>query len=141
MQQGSSWGWATWKRTWDLFEEDAQKLNYKLKESEKLERFNYEGDGIFENMLINQIEGRVDSWAIRFYASLVLHNKLNFAPKVSLAQNIGADGSGIHSGVSSAWDVSLYEESIPVERIPIVENNEFREAYKKLLRENFSKKN
>ncbi|HRU00618.1 MAG TPA: glycosyltransferase, partial [Victivallales bacterium] len=37
------WGWATWKRGWDLFEPDGKKLLRELKEKKLLKRFDFNG--------------------------------------------------------------------------------------------------
>lgn len=51
-------------------------------------------------MLEDQIRGKNNSWAIRWYASAFLKNKLTLYPKNSFVKNIGVDGSGTH-GIES----------------------------------------
>lgn len=85
------WGWATWKDRWDLFEKDANLLLKKLR-SDKLymHRFNCFGVYDFESMLQDQVEGRVDSWAIRWQAVCVLNNKMILYPNPSLSNHIAS---------------------------------------------------
>jgi hypothetical protein len=66
------WGWATWKRGWDLFEKDAAKLKKELLERDLKYDFDYYGTFPYFKMLEKQIKGEVDSWAIRWYASAFL---------------------------------------------------------------------
>jgi hypothetical protein len=47
-------------------------------------------------MLDDQVKGKNNSWAIRWYASAFLKNKLTLYPKNSFVKNIGIDGSGTH---------------------------------------------
>jgi len=42
-------------------------------------------------------QAKTNSWAIRWYASIFLKGGLTLNPARSLIQNIGNDGSGIHS--------------------------------------------
>ncbi|TGL90233.1 methyltransferase, TIGR04325 family [Leptospira congkakensis] len=90
------WGWGTWKRVWDQFETDGSKLLTELEDNNLLEEFNYGGHFKFSEMLKKQIEGKNDSWAVRWYASMFLLNKVTLYPKESLIQNIGLDSSGTH---------------------------------------------
>jgi putative methyltransferase (TIGR04325 family) len=49
-------------------------------------------------MLEDQINGKVNSWAIRWYASAFIKDKYTLYPATSLIYNIGFDNSGTHSG-------------------------------------------
>ena len=49
-------------------------------------------------MLKDQILAKNDSWAIRWYASVFLKDKLTLYPSYSFVQNIGIDNSGEHCG-------------------------------------------
>jgi hypothetical protein len=91
------WGWATWKRGWDLLEKDGNKLKAELLGANRLDEFDFEGNYPYSKMLDKQIEGRNDSWAILWYASAFLKNKLTLYPAQSLIQNTGLDASGTHS--------------------------------------------
>lgn len=117
------WGWATWKRSWDLFCADGQALYDNLKDKQLLERFNL--DGVFNctRMLKQQIQGKNDSWAIRWYASALLNDKLSLHPWKSLVRNIGFDYSGTHCGFMTGYDTGILEESVLVKKIPIVEDS------------------
>jgi hypothetical protein len=88
------WGWATWKRGWDLFELDGNKMLQAITENNLSDTFDFEGSYPYTEMLRNQVEGKINSWAIRWYASAFLQNKLTLYPGKSLVQNIGTDGSG-----------------------------------------------
>ena len=90
------WGWATWKRSWDLLNTDTRYLLRKLRW--KTKKFNVGGGINNYGMLYCQKVGLVDSWFIRFYASLFLAEKLTLFPGRSLVSNHGFDGSGTHCG-------------------------------------------
>lgn len=89
------WGWAIWKRSWDLLNLDTKYLLRKLRFKKK--DFDYGGNGAYGNLYCQKV-GLVDSWWVRLYASLFLAGKLTLYPNVSLTTNMGNDGSGTHCG-------------------------------------------
>jgi hypothetical protein len=103
----SCWGWATWRRGWDLFEPDGRKLLDMLKERKLMHRFNVLGSYPYRKMLSDQIAGRNDSWAVRWYASALVHNKLSLHPGKSLVYNTGMDGSGVHCDEYNGFNSDL----------------------------------
>lgn len=88
------WGWGTWRRGWDLFEQDGQKLLDQFTPALQRE-FDIYGAYPYYAMLQDQVAGRVDSWAIRWYASVFLKGKLGLQPGHNLVANIGYQ-SGTH---------------------------------------------
>ena len=121
--------WATWKRGWDLFEHDGKKLLARLEESGKQNHFDFGGTYPYTQMLRDQIEGRNDSWAIRWYASAYLANKFTLYPGRPVITNIGFDGSGINSGVSDQWEVQLTPTPLHVGTVPVEDHAEARKAF------------
>ena len=81
-------------------------------------------------MLRRQIEGKNNSWAIRWNASLFLKGILSLNVGKSLVQNEGFDGSGTNCGGGGLYASELYMERLPVKTIsPIEENIQARNAY------------
>jgi len=132
------WGWAAWKRSWDLFEMDGKKLLKKIMEQKKQHEFNFDGTYNFLRMLKGQISGRNDSWAVRWYASAFLANKLTLYPGISLVNNIGNDASGTHCGESNVFEVIIADRRIDVIKIDIVENKLARSSFVSFYKENLS---
>lgn len=118
------WGWATWKRGWDLFEPDGRLLLRQLQERKLTHRFDFDGAYPYTRMLKKQIAGKNNSWAIRWYASAFLKDKLTLYPGHSLVQNIGTDSSGTHCSTTGAYTGDMADSPIRVDRIG-VEENEF----------------
>ncbi len=106
-REATCWGWATWARAWRNFEPDARRVRQFVLDCGARRAFDAEDSFPFFDMLEAQIAGRVDSWAIRWYGSLWLHDGLALHPGRALVRNTGHDGSGVHSGVSSSYDVDL----------------------------------
>jgi len=91
-----SWGWATWKRAWDRFDPVATGWET-LKTDRRLRyRFNLDGAYDYATMLLGQMAGLRDSWAVRWYWTVFKANGLVLFPPTSLVRNTGFDGSGSH---------------------------------------------
>lgn len=121
------WGWATWKRSWDLFEPDGQKLLNEIKKRRLEYSFNRNGTHSFVQMLEDQIAGKNDSWAIRWHASLFLQNKYCLQPTNALVENIGLDGTGTHSGDGYIQQESIL--SINLQKVEVKETSWFFKEY------------
>lgn len=108
----TSWGWATWKRAWQHF--DPEMSGYKLlSNNRKLKyKFNLNNSYPYFNMLESQINGDIDSWAIRWYLSTFIINGLTLYPIRTLVENIGFDGSGTHCGTSLPLSIEINQEKI-----------------------------
>lgn len=125
-----SWGWATWSRAWKHFNPDGKALLREL-ESRRLTRtFDFNGTYGFTRMLRRQTQGKNNSWAIRWNASLFLKDILSLNVGRSLVQNEGFDGSGTNCGGGGLYASNLHLEPLPVVPIrPIEENLEARRAF------------
>lgn len=125
-----SWGWATWQRAWQHFNPDGQYLLDELRRRHLTHRFDFNGKYGFTRMLRRQVEGKNNSWAIRWNASLFLQDILSLNVGRSLVQNEGFDGSGTHCGADHLYQAKLYPDRLRVEKIsPITENLEARKIF------------
>ncbi len=129
----TSWGWATWDRAWKDFEPDINKIIDRFDRKKRLE-FSIDGTMNFWKQIIEFKSGRNNSWAIRWYASIFLKGGLTLNPSKSLINNIGHDGSGIHSGLNDIYHVII--NPVPVTSFPekIEENEEAYLAIKEFLK-------
>jgi hypothetical protein len=116
------WGWATWKRGWDLFERDGKLLLDNILQRKLTKEFNFNNSYNFASLLKAQIEGEVDSWAIRWYASAFLSDKLTLYPPVSLIQNIGRDGSGTHKDNDNMVSNTFNFKSFEIRAVNVIED-------------------
>ena len=113
----SSWGWATWQRAWRHYDESARyykKLNI---DSNLKWRFDLNGNYKYFKMLKAQQQGKIESWAIRWYLSVFFENGLVLYPAKTLVSNNGFDGSGVNCAVSTiiekAIDVNFKVRHLP----------------------------
>ena len=125
-----SWGWATWDRAWKHFNPNGNELLQELEERKLTHVFDFNGKYGFTRMLRRQIEGKNNSWAIRWNASLFLKDILSLNVGRSLVQNEGFDGSGTNCGGGGLYASHLYLQSLPITPIsPIEENKQARQAF------------
>ncbi len=132
------WGWATWARAWRLFNPDTKALLKQIRWKTKSFNLGRCGGGGFYGMLYCQKVGLVDSWAIRFYASSFLTNKLVLYPHKTLSLQTGTDGSGTHGrGVDHKYDnMNLCNEPIVLDDIPVLESRVMYEAFSRFYGRN-----
>ena len=125
-----SWGWGTRDRAWKHFNADGKALLTELESRKLTYTFDFNGKYGYTRMLRRQIEGKNNSWAIRWNASLFLKGILSLNVGKSLVQNEGFDGSGTNCGGGGLYASELYMERLPVKKIsPIEENIQARNAY------------
>lgn len=123
------WGWATWKRGWDLFNPSSEKLLHTIEEGKQCREFDFNNSYAYTEMLKEQMRGLVDSWAIRWYASAFVNNKLTLYPGRSLVFQNGMDGlGGTHCGEDMRYTVELSETPILLEKIEVKESKIGRKA-------------
>ncbi len=128
------WGWATWQRGWELFEQDGRRLLKELCRQKLTDRFDFDNSYPYIKMLRAQIAGKNNSWAIRWYASAFLKNKLTLYPGSSLVLNIGMDDSGTHCSSAVEYEVDLARASIHVGPVAVEENSVARQAFTNFYR-------
>ena len=87
------WGWATWKRAWDIFDPDAARLYGEIVARKRQREFDFNGSYPYMRMLEGQVSGKARSWAICWYASAFLQDMYTVYPDRPLvALNSLADG-------------------------------------------------
>ena len=127
-----SWGWATWDRAWHLFQPDGRKLLAEMRQRRLTREFDFNGAYGFTRMLQRQIQGRNNSWAIRWNASLFLRDVLSLNVGKSLVRNEGFDGSGTNCGGGGLYASDLWMQPLKVVKPEAMEED--REARKALER-------
>ena len=131
----SCWGWATWGRAWDKFESDAGDLLVRLRNRKAVRSFDIDGTMPYYKMLQKQARGKIDSWDIRWYATVFLRGGLCLHPGRSLVQNIGHDGSGTHGDMTDIYNVRLDNNRISTYPKEIREDQRITEMIAKYFRE------
>lgn len=97
-QCGFSWGWATWKRAWNLFDFEMKSWpEFKRLGYHRMFPFSPEVNRFFEDAY----DGNVDTWDYQWNYARIANSGLSVVPKFSLVENIGFGMNGTH-GVTLA---------------------------------------
>jgi hypothetical protein len=102
----NSWGWATWRNRWQKVDWDVKEYAVFQSDRSARRKFNRGGNDLSE-MLDHQMQGKIDSWAIRWCFAHSRHDAFCLFPVQSRVENIGFDGSGVHCGPTNRFAVEL----------------------------------
>jgi hypothetical protein len=128
--RGSSCAWAIWKDRWEQVDWDVKDYRSFRHDPFKRARFNAWGTDR-AMMLDDQMLGRIDSWAIRLAYHMCKHGLVAVLPRVSLAHNIGFDGSGTHGVTANGHDPALASTDERIEFVPLRVDERIRAAYRR----------
>lgn len=121
LKGGNCWGWGTWKRAWNLFENNPHTILWYIRKNNLSDDFDYQGYAGYIDALKELEKGSIKTWAILWYGTQFINNWFGYHPNYSLVQNIGFDGTGIHSGVTSLYQTKTLP-SVKAVDIPVCEN-------------------
>ncbi|MDX8338072.1 glycosyltransferase [Draconibacterium sp. IB214405] len=107
------WGWATWADRWRFFEKDTDELIKEFSEKD-ISRFNIDGAENYWGQVLDNRDGRINTWAVFWYATFFKRNGLSLNPVRSFVNNIGFDNSGVHCGTSKIYENSLEDPIIDI---------------------------
>lgn len=110
LQLSNCWGWATWADRWHFFEKKPDNI-MKSWTSQMKNRFTLQGANynFWQQVTYNQ-KGKINTWAIFWYATIFQNNGLCLNPDRTFTKNIGNDGSGENCG-----DVDIFKSDFNFE--------------------------
>lgn len=96
LRRSCSWGWSTWLDRWTQIDwsDDYLKIQT-IKKENKLKIRN--GGSDLLGMVSNQINGKIDSWSIKFTVNQLVNDRLTVYPTVSKLLNIGFNSNSTHT--------------------------------------------
>jgi hypothetical protein len=117
--------WGIYKRSWKLFEPDADSILDKINTQALKDRLNVGNAVNLLKTLEQQKERKVDSWAVKWTASCVINNLLTLYPHTSLTKHVGYGETSTHC--KDDYDEFNYKlkvatQDIPLHDIPVKEN-------------------
>lgn len=124
----NSCGWGTWKNRWVQFSNDYKMLGKIKADSELNKRFNFWGQDL-ESHILGNIYGTADTWAAFWALTVIMKKGYCMSPYESLINNIGFDGTGVHSGVSE--NTLKIRSNKKLDKIVLPDKVEFVKDYKK----------
>lgn len=115
--RSSSWGWGTWRRAWKYFDRNKSILSEIEKSSNLRKKINRAGEDLIP-MLKKQVAGKLDSWAVFWAINIIKNDGVCVNPVKSKIKNVGHDGTGIHCGINSRYEVKIIKEDIDLLNLP-----------------------
>jgi len=133
--RNSSWGWATWADLWNLVDWEIKDYHQFVNDPRQQKQFNRGGKDL-TGMLNSQMEGKINSWAIRFSYAHFKQGMYSVCPRHSYVNNIGHDGTGTHCGETHIFENDLSKAKRTCNFIKDIQLNEdvmleFRKFYRK----------
>ena len=131
----SSWGWATWANRWQQVDWTMSDYEEFLQDKKAQEKFSAGGSDLLR-MLQRQMNGELDSWAIRWGYHQAMHNAYTVYPVNSKVDNIGFDQDATHTNVFNRYKTSLaHQESAPFHLPDSIQENPY---YSTMFRRKYS---
>lgn len=127
------WGWATWRRGWINYNNDADYLISELRNRKLIESFNFNNSYPYFDML-TETRRKNHSWAIKWYASAFLKNMHTLYPKKSYVKNIGFDSMATNCNSENVFKQNINSKKKSIKFIKVEDNIEARKLF-----ENFFK--
>ena len=119
-----TYGWGIYRRSWKYFNGDSKYLLAEIEKRGLEKRLNMENSINLMRMMREQSIGKVDSWAVRWCASALLHDLLFFYPQTAMARHEGFAGGTNFTGHEQGHDeyVVLADKKNNIVRIYATEN-------------------
>ena len=100
----NSWGWATWRNIWNSVDWAVEDFSTFIHNKQSISEFNRAGkDSTI--MLLKQMTGKINSWAIRFHFACFNRKGFCIYPVRSKINNLGTDGSGTNLRKTRKYDI------------------------------------
>ena len=135
LNRGWSWTWATWRDRWETV--DWEVKDYAAFSGNKSQRKAFSELGSDVNLMLDrQMNGQIDSWAIRWVYQQFKVQGLTLYPKVSKVYNHGFDEVATHNVGSNRRYITFIDKSTrrhfewPKE---VVVTEEYQRAFKRKM--------
>lgn len=93
------WGWATWRRAWNAFDTDMNRID-ELDRLPLKQWFGSQASNV--RKAIRRIhDGKVDAWGARWALSVLVNEGLSVLPRSNLISNVGFGKDATHTKVDS----------------------------------------
>jgi len=110
LNRGWSWGWGTWKSRWVDLDWDLKNYSDFKKDSHQQKQFAKGGSDLLK-MLDKQVNGNIDSWAIRWFYNQFQRGGLTLYPVKSKINNLGFGEDATHTTGSNKRYIPAFDNS------------------------------
>jgi len=95
LRGADTWSIGIWRHSWAVFERDGRRILRQFEEKNLIRKFQLDGFG-FLGMLNDQIQGKNDSWGVRWWASAFINDMYCLYPDQPFVVNIGYGEDSTH---------------------------------------------
>lgn len=141
---GGIWGWATWKRSWDLY--DKSMKAWPLKSTKNIVRKNLITDDwylYYYYMFESAFNEELDTWDAQWLYTILINNGKSINPSVNLTKNIGFNTLGTHtiSENVAIRNLQTYDFKFPLKHPTdkLIDRIFFRDLFNKISQKTHSK--
>ncbi|MFA6990383.1 MAG: hypothetical protein WC197_09960 [Candidatus Gastranaerophilaceae bacterium] len=86
------WGWATWKRAWDLYDVEFKEFDDFIKNNMIKNVFELKEAQKYWNKIFTRVkEGKINTWDYQWTYTLFINNGISINPNYNMVSNIGFD--------------------------------------------------
>ena len=110
LSRGWSWGWATWSNRWEKVDWEVNSY-VKFVNDYKARKAFAKGGSDLNKMLDQQMNGKLDSWAIRWFYHQFCIGGLTVYPVLSKVYNAGFDKDATHTNGSNSRYVPIMDSA------------------------------
>ena len=108
------WGWATWKRAWDLYDIEMNNLEeFKNEEIIKSIFSNAKDQNYWIDTLVNVKKNKIDTWDFMWVFSVWKNNGLSIIPHRNLIKNIGFGPDATHTTKENTIFSKIHQFELP----------------------------
>ncbi len=109
-----SWGWATWRRAWQLYDKELKELPSTLNNNlyTKL-NLSFKEKAYWNSRLIKTYLNKIDTWDYQWLYTLWTNNLKSIVPTKNLISNIGFDTRSTHTAIINPNVSHLKTTEIP----------------------------
>ncbi len=133
--RGNSWGWASWKNRWETVDWSVSDYNDFLSDKTLRKKLSQSGSDLVD-MLKMQMNGKMDSWAVRWYYQQSKNNQLTVYPVTSKIINNGFDDDATHTTNYNRYKTVIDQNDSCTFNPEPTGNKSF--YYQKLIQQKFS---
>ncbi len=138
------WGWATWADRWSLYKKNIKETISEFTCSD-IKKFNIDGVENFWDQILANKDGKINTWAIFWYATIYKNGGLCVNPSKSFITNIGHDNSGTHCKSTNEYlselnmnqnidfDIDISESAMAIEEVMNFYKNNKKNIFQRFI--------
>jgi hypothetical protein len=115
------WGWATWKRAWNLYDRDMQAWQAIRDSPLAKAMFDHNDQYELRRSVYDRVSnGEIDTWDYQLSASMRARGGLCIVPRANLISNIGFDAMATHTKTWSERSNASSSSILPLHHPPAI---------------------